>query len=371
MPNHVMNRVFFECSDEKAREIRHTVMYDPDPENEEYTGLGTIDFNKLIPMPPTLMIESGSETSHGIEIYLHAVNPATDDYSVSKMQEDDFRALVNSLRKEAMFGGPAAKLDQETIDKYTKHSTFEKLAKLGKTAADNMVKYGATTWYDWSIHNWGTKWNSYDPWKGEDHGLLFSTAWSAPHPVIKALSQRFPEVTFTHEWADEDLGHNCGKYKYLGGECINEYEPTDRMEAIELALFVWGNDPEDYGLARNASLTDYIYLINERYEYIQILGRHALYAPYRLTNGDIPEGMYLYHIRGYDDDGGRFAAIEPKVTVNHCGSIVTKEPLDLGEKGYIELTEETQPNFTGEQITFMDYIRDNYLENQSPEMKLT
>lgn len=52
MPNHVANKVFFECSDEKAKEIKTAVMYDPNPDDEEYTGFGTFDFNKLIPMHP-------------------------------------------------------------------------------------------------------------------------------------------------------------------------------------------------------------------------------------------------------------------------------------------------------------------------------
>ena len=49
MPNHVMNRIFFDCDTEKAKEIMSAVMYDPNPDDEEGTGYGTFDFNKLIP----------------------------------------------------------------------------------------------------------------------------------------------------------------------------------------------------------------------------------------------------------------------------------------------------------------------------------
>ena len=103
MPNHVMNRITLDCSDERAKEIMEAVQYDPNPEDEENTGLGTLDFNKLIPMPPSLMIEAGSSTEQGIEIYLTAVNPHTKDYDLPKMPEVKFNKLVSNLNAERRF----------------------------------------------------------------------------------------------------------------------------------------------------------------------------------------------------------------------------------------------------------------------------
>ena len=43
---------------------------------------------------------------------------------------------------------------------------------------------------DWSIKNWGTKWNSYGYDNldrsdiSENPAFSFYTAWSAPHPII-------------------------------------------------------------------------------------------------------------------------------------------------------------------------------------------
>lgn len=48
--------------------------------------------------------------------------------------------------------------------------------------------------------------------------------------------------------------------------------------------------------------------------------------------------------------------MKKRVAVNRGGSVVTKEPLDLGEKGFIPLTEDTEPNFMGEIVTFADFI---------------
>ena len=87
--------------------------------------------------------------------------------------------------------------------------------ELGKTAWQNLQNYGSSTWYEWSIGNWGTKWNSYGYEEGRDYSgndeLWFQTAWSAPHPIMHKLSEMFPDITIEHKWADEDVGANCGK----------------------------------------------------------------------------------------------------------------------------------------------------------------
>ncbi len=360
MPNHVMNRIHFDCSDERAKEIMEAVMYDPKTEDEDVSGPGTFDFNKLIPMPPSLMIEAGSSTERGIEIYLTAVNPNAPDYDLPKMPEDRFEKLVNDLNAERRFSLYKPYLSEEEVQKYTRYSSFGKLADTGKQAINNMINYGATTWYDWSIKNWGTKWNSYDSWKGDDKGFQFSTAWSAPHPVIEALAKRYPDVFITHEWADEDIGQNCGMREYENGECSYEYEPSSRKDAIEYATRVWGDSPQDYGLAINGTGTEYINLYAEKYDLVELFGKPALFTSERLTKADIPADLYLCHVRGDDETTGGFAELAPRVLVNHFGSIVTKEPVDFGKDGYIAFTEDTEPNFTGQSVTMRDFLDGNY-----------
>ena len=77
MPNHVTNILEFDCSKERAKEILDFLRNDGDI-------YGSIDFNKLFPMPQSLNIEAGSETDHGIEIYLTAVNPGTRSFGYEK-----------------------------------------------------------------------------------------------------------------------------------------------------------------------------------------------------------------------------------------------------------------------------------------------
>ena len=121
--------------------------------------------------------------------------------------------------------------------------------ELGKTAYRNQSKYGAPTWYEWSIQNWGTKWNAYNSVECEPHGdtaeLCFHTAWSPPQPVLQRLSEQYPELAFSHAWADEDIGFNCGIIEYKNGEIISEYLPEGN-EAVSFACEQWGYNPEEY-----------------------------------------------------------------------------------------------------------------------------
>lgn len=88
-------------------------------------------------------------------------------------------------------------------------------------------------------------------------------------------------------------------------------------------------------------------MTEEKLDVIEILDRRALFSNGRLMPEQIPEGLYAYDLR-HSDDGGRFCSIEPKVGVNHGGTVLMRDILDFGESGYIPLDEDTEPNFLGE-----------------------
>lgn len=48
--------------------------------------------------------------------------------------------------------------------------------------------------------------------------------------------------------------------------------------------------------------------------------------------------------------------------VNHGGTILLKEVLDFGECGYISLDEDTEPNFTGEEMTAEKFAEEETLD---------
>ncbi|WP_410331993.1 LPD28 domain-containing protein [Ruminococcus sp.] len=234
--------------------------------------------------------------------------------------------------------------------------------------------YGNNNWYDWSVANWGTKWNAYGFDPNTDYSkekeLKFLTAWSAPHPVIAKLSEMFPSVKLEHEWADEDIGMNCGRHVYYDGERIEEYYPESEMDRLEFAASVLDIQlEEDCGLYLNASETEYINIeYDDEYELIELFGQPALFTNNRITDVDIPKGMYCYHIRHGDE--GEFVSIEKRTEVNHAGSVVTREPIDLGEQGYISFTEETSPDFKGEIMSLYEFWEYDPEQSQTEDMEM-
>ncbi len=225
---------------------------------------------------------------------------------------------------------------------------------------------------DWAVAMWGTKWNSYGYTSDtgfKDGKLAFLTAWSAPHPILQRLSEIYPDIKFEHEWADEDIGMNCGKYVYFGGERTEEYFPESSRERIEFAARVMDSDPAEWYLYLNASGTDYVSFPDEEFEIIEIEGKTALFTNDRMTDSDIPKGLHCYHIRHGDD--GNFCTIEKNVTVNHAGSVIVKEPIDLGENGCISLNSGNAPNFTGEVTLMEDFFTNDEEQSEIMGMEVT
>lgn len=75
---------------------------------------------------------------------------------------------------------------------------------------------------------------------------------------------------------------------------------------------------------------------------------------------------YTYDLR-HSDDEGRFCSIEPKVGVNHGGTVLMRDVLDFGKDGYIPLDEDTEPNFLGETMTASEFVEE---ETQDEVMRM-
>lgn len=71
-------------------------------------------------------------------------------------------------------------------------------------------------WYDWSIANWGTKWNAYQAFVGKTDAnevmFHFETAWAPPLPVIDAIAAKFPKANIRLIWCDEGDDHQHRVY---------------------------------------------------------------------------------------------------------------------------------------------------------------
>ena len=238
MPNHVTNRLMIIAEQDRIQEVMERIKFD------EY-GLGSLDFEKIIPMPPELKVTSGSRSQKALEFYTLYVKHAHDS--------------DQSTREKLM---QEYQVDQAFMD-------------FGKQLYENKQKHGAADWLDWSIENWGTKWNGYGyedtPEREGGAEIVFKTAWSRPKPIIKALSQMFPDVQFRHQWADEDIGRNVGEVLYLDGEEI-EYDIPNAFskEAYEMAADIWDMPLSEWNLHYDEETGTYAYREREDFAIKQI-----------------------------------------------------------------------------------------------------
>ena len=107
-------------------------------------------------------------------------------------------------------------------------------------------------------------------------------------------------------------------------------------------------------------------LNEDELEVIEGLDHRALFSNGRIKPEQIPEGLHAYDLR-HSDDGGRFCSIEPKVGVNHGGTVLMRYVLDFGKDGYIPLDDDTAPNFLGETMTASEFVVE---ENQDEVMRM-
>ena len=99
---------------------------------------------------------------------------------------------------------------------------------------------------------------------------------------------------------------------------------------------------------------------NEKFELISLFGKPALFTNERLSRKDVPDLLFLYHIRGREDDCGAFGTLEPFVAVNHAGSVITDEPIDFGDDGFIAFDDVNSPAFLGDHITFSAFMSNDF-----------
>lgn len=250
MPNWVTNKVKFKS---RGREIIDKIISTNEQE-EEY-----LDFNKIIPRPKTLDITSGGNDKYAMQYALLKMSIPKLKETIEKLKATStsfygnyFVKIYNHKKytleelekvakefKEQLESGKQDPFDEVNY----KELGINSLEDLGNVYINNILQYGADSWYDWCCENWGTKWNANNTYVVDDNEVEFDTAWSCPVNIFKELSRQFSGVEIVVEFADEDIGSNCGKITFLNGE-IEEYFDMDGDQ--DFALDTWGYDKEEY-----------------------------------------------------------------------------------------------------------------------------
>lgn len=113
------------------------------------------------------------------------------------------------------------------------NTTTDETPRLSFQALLPIPEHEKDNWYEWSMQNWGTKWDIAEDGKGilpldESQAYLeynFSTAWSPPIELLKNITDKFPGVTFQVAYAEPGVCF-AGLYQILDGKVLTDEQHT-------------------------------------------------------------------------------------------------------------------------------------------------
>lgn len=210
MPNWCNNMLEITGSKEAVARAKELVCFE---KNGEYY----LDFEILIPMPEPL---NGIDLSFLQEEEL--ADFSTPKYHAGRLGAVSFKDLKNILigaglsesfnadeivaeAKELPFYKARMPIEEFVEQSVRTCSTYSEIPKVVLAITDMLsrdneayckIKYGHSSWYGWSVANWGTKWNvnSEPVWLGADDDTSFSigfdTAWGEPDAWFASLTDR-------------------------------------------------------------------------------------------------------------------------------------------------------------------------------------
>ena len=108
---------------------------------------------------------------------------------------------------------------------------------------------------------------------------------------------------------------------------------------------------------------------DEQYQEIELFDKPGLFSNGRIVRDNLPEDVYCYDLRGSDYDPGEQVCVEERVVVNHAGSVLLTEPLELAEDGHLMLTEEEGLNFVGGFSTLAQFLQEQRKDRHTEEVE--
>ncbi len=209
---------------------------------EKYFKKDVLSFEKVIPMPKSLGLTSGSITNNSM-FYAYLKKDAAQQEEIIKILGENFDCLDRRyIRKFKEIGEDTIKRIEEYALKYIPSEEerslgIETFEQLGDTYINNIKEYGHATWYDWCVENWGTKWDACRVCYDETR-IVFETAWSSPANILVEISKGLGNDEFELKFADEDFGSdNNGVVRFRNGNVIEQ----DLDKGEDFLTDVWFN----------------------------------------------------------------------------------------------------------------------------------
>ena len=224
------------------------------------------------------------------------------------------------------------------------------------------------------------------PYLSPQEQMKFKAVLSAEHPadlddigdVIANLNkyELSAYVDSDSDFFKSYLEHHLGigfDHKWLGGLFAKD-EGARLLERL-------GATNTDYGVisARGGTLHDLVpydeaqakelttqALTDEKLEVVEVLGQTALFTNGRVTEQELPEGLYRYDLRS--GEGITFATVEPYARSDHSGTILVKAPLSFGSEGYIAFDDDTSPNFLGYELTPTEFMETDFTQSDDEDL---
>lgn len=229
MGNDYRNKIKITGSEESIRKIKGMFI------NEK----GEADFNKVIPVPDCLRINSSGADSimscpedKFVAHYILSLPQGERENVLIRLRSVGYRNYDNYLEKISrtikemgVIPSPELKMLSERFFSGTSYP------EIGKKYLCNMLMYGSLTWYEWCYRNWGTCWNARET-RVNSNEITFNTINSGAAPVVHRIARMFPDVTIEYGCGDTcNPGCYCEYYTFTGEE-ISEYR-------------IYGNHSED------------------------------------------------------------------------------------------------------------------------------
>ena len=163
--------------------------------------------------------------------------------------------------------------------------------------------------------------------------------------------------------------------KFIGKHMDNDFpeEYLKHMCTSELTAIVLNAAEGSYSPYGIVYKTDPDILLNENeqpfFQLMEVCGKQVLFTEGRIKPNDIPEGLFKYEFRA----GAEYvyATLEEKVGVDFSGTILSKEPFELGPDEYIDFEKQAPddyPDIVSDEITVEDYMNGDIGESEGMEL---
>ena len=96
--------------------------------------------------------------------------------------------------------------------------------------------------------------------------------------------------------------------------------------------------------------------LTEDFEEVTVLEKPALFTPARIDRSTVPHGYHLYEVRHDDDCRGDAVQIARNIYVNHWGSLITRDEIELGADGFLDIAPEDLNYSAGDCRNISDFM---------------